>query len=295
MIYRPRRWSTARTFVALLVLAAIMSILPSRWTGGLRNLAQPLQWVVTPVSSLTRALTRRGSTLAENTLSPVDAALQEENERLSRQLGHFSLEVAQLREEIDRLSGVRGAIGDENARILIARVVGPVSDGQRDALRLSRGEFQGVTKGQWVVAGLRNADDGLSGRELLARQWLIGRIDEVYTQESVVQLTTDREFREVVQLARPTDDGGWELLPTQMPVYGTGDKLEIRQAAADYLAAGAPIVVAPASSQLPMPMTIGRIVKSERLEATQLHFNLTVQPWGPARQLEYVYIIALAP
>lgn len=293
MAHYSRRWSKAAVFAALLALAVVVSLLPTSWTRPLRALGQPLRWVTGPAAAATRAAARTSERWAEGELHPAMARLQAENEQLRRQAGHFALQIEQLRTELDALAGVRDALNDANARILVARVIAPLSDPQRDALRIDRGSLQGAAVGQWAAAGKPVFDDDVSGRELLARQWLVGRIVEVHPHESVVQLASDRDFRVAVGLARPKDDGGWEVLPAELPLEGAGGgRMAIRQATEDYGAMGAVFAVVRRSAALPMPMAIGRVAASERLDATQLHFDLEVRPWSSPRLLDHIYIVS---
>jgi cell shape-determining protein MreC len=296
MSLNPRHLSRSGLFVLLMAMALVAALLPPRSLAWLRAGLQPLSWLQSPVTGMTHWVLAWGGTADE--LSPADAErLRAENDQLRRQLAHFDQRYQELRYELEQVTRVRQQLQDTDSRIISAQVIGPLSDPRRDALRLARGEWAGVRVNQWVVAAEPTAERDLSGRELVARQWLIGRITEVRPYESVVTLLSDRTARpERVVVAGVRPDGTWERLSGEMLLHGGGDgRLQIREATQSFLdGGGGRVVLVPASEWLPSAMTVGRLEDAQRVEQTQLHYNLTVAPWGEARQLRYVYIIDMA-
>jgi hypothetical protein len=136
-----------------------------------------------------------------------------------------------------------------------------------------------------------------SGRQLLMRQWLIGRVSEVQPYTARVRLVSDPKFGasqagEPVCLARRLADGRWQPTPAKYVLSGRGSgRGVISRADADYWSLGYELVLATPGPDLPVTLSIGRIVGSRRLEESALHFDLDVQPLGDVRALSWVYVI----
>lgn len=295
---RPGTLSKSATFNLLLMAALVLVFLPPAVSGWLRQFVQPVGLVQRPITSMGR-WAREG---LFGVPTPAGAAtdlneLQQRVALLERQLINQELRFEALRTTYAEVATLHDLVADEGARLIRARVIGPVADQRTAALRINKGHLAGVARDQWVAAARREAEE-MGGRERLARQWVIGRVLEVRPYEAVVQLTTDPGFRAGVRVAR-FDPGAAEPIaayPEPATLFGLGDEaMEIRDATRDYPADGAAIVLLPESRQLPTPLTVGRIVSSRRLDATQLHFDLQVVPWSDPRQLDRVYVIALAP
>jgi cell shape-determining protein MreC len=229
--------------------------------------------------------------------------LRAEVEELRRQIGHESAAYAELEERLADVSGIRDQLRESRTRILIARVIAEDASPMRDTLLITRGSTEGVRVGQWVVAGKSAATTaGQSGRELLGREWLIGRVSEVQPYRSRVLLATDPSFPKAadqkltrVRLARVLADGTWQLADGESLLIGAGrGHMRVEQAVRDYFAEGYRIVVAPASKDLPLAMTLGRVESSSPVVEAPLMFNLDVRPWGDAIRLGHVYLICPA-
>lgn len=258
----------------------------------IRNLHQPLDLVQRPIRAGVEAVRDWFGGRGVSNLSRAEAErLRSEVAELRRLAGHLEQERRKLERDLEEVTGLRQALSD--VRIVIAGVLGPVT-GRREALRIDRGSLNGgIRAGQWVVAGrrLRPGEESF-GREMTGRQYLIGRIEEVRTYGSTVLLATDPAFRAEVRLAKETARGQWEPLPTPATLRGRGEgEMEIPEATQNYLAEGAEIVLVPASQRLPSPLTIGRVTGAERVDMTQLHFDLRVAPWGNLETLSRVYVI----
>ncbi|MBU0637494.1 MAG: hypothetical protein KKB50_01410 [Planctomycetes bacterium] len=302
MNMRLRLPSRSAAFVILMVGAALLALLPVAWTGWVRGVVQPLGWVQWTLSS-----TVRGADASLRSVGGEDCSLEHvrwleaEHEGLKRQLGHQQLRIAGLEERVTDATGLREQLRDERVWLIIAPVVAHDASPRRETITIGRGSRSAgpVRVGQWVAAGARLAerDPEETGRELLMRQWLIGRVCEVWPYKSRVQLATDEQFEPlVVRPAKTLADGTWQPAEQDCALIGCGSgRMLIDRATVDYYATGATTVLVPASADLPAALTIGRIVSSQPIAEAPLHYDLEVRPWGDPRRLSYVYVISVEP
>ena len=295
---RPSQWrlTKPRVFAILMVAAALLALLPVRWTGCTGGLMQP----VSPITWVFSGGTRRARGAADDLTTPAPTPadferLRRENERLARQVGQQQILIVEMEQIVADLSGLRDRVADPRTRIVFAAVVAGDAAPQRETLSILKGTRHGVAVGDWVAAGVPPAErnPAATGRELLLQQWLIGVISEVQPYLSRVQLTTDPRFgTQLVRVAKPLRDATWEVAERDCGLVGLGGgRMRIDRAAVDYPAAGYTIVVAPLSHPRPLALAVGRIIASERLE-TGVHYNFEVEPWADARKLSHVYVIS---
>lgn len=291
----------------ILIAASAVSafVLPSRWTAPLRRLFQPLALLQWPVSrAVTTGDGARGE-LAPGSMSREEALelaerLRRENEELRDQLANQAGLLLSERQRVADLSGLTDQLADTHVQIVIAPVVSRDANPRRATLQivLSQRQRALVREGGWVAAGRRPmaADRQTGGRELLHRQWLIGRVSEVQTRVARVQLTTDPNFQNEVRLARLDADGALLLAEEGCVLEGRGHgRMRISRATRDHFTDGYRIVLAPASEMLPTPLILGRVVGSERRKDSAQHFDLQVAPWGETERLSHVYVVSTGP
>lgn len=299
MRLRLRRPSKPTVFAILMVAAALAALLlPAGWSSCASGMAQPLGWFQWITSSGTRGSVDRAKSLAAPRPTRAEVRrLRRQNEELAQKLRHQQATIAQLERRVANLAGLRTQIGDVHAKIILASVVGGDTSPQRETVTISRGREHGVKLGDWVAAGVGSdeRDPTGTGRDLLLRQWLVGRVSEAQPYLSRVQLATDPHFGpQRVWTARPTTDGTWQLANSECGLESLGNgRMRIDRASEDYLATGYTIVLVPLAHPRPMALAIGRIVASEML-GTGLHYDLEVEPWGNPRMLSHVYVISLA-
>lgn len=296
--------ATRSLIFAVLMLASAISafLLPRGWTDWSDGLIQPLAAVESPVSGTTRAV-RDFATPRPRLSAAESERLQRENEQLRRLVGHQELLLAERGEELAAVTGIREQLGGISAQIIVARVVGGESSPLRESLLISQGSIgpRPVRVGDWVAAGApRAARADRGGRELLLREWLIGRVAQVHPYVSRVQLTTDPGFGDAlfravrVRAARALSDGTWQFAKSEALLYGDGgERMVIRQASESLLAERFVTVVARLSDALPVEMLIGKLTGSTSLPESALHYDFTVTPPASARTLTHVYVISL--
>ena len=290
--------SKSATFAILMVAAAISAfVLPARWTTGLRGLLLGLILLLWPASTATREVAEPVREFTQPEIPQARAhALEAENQQLKRALAQAAQTIQDLTAQFATVTGLRGQLQDGDTMIVIAPVVAYDANPRRDTLEIhlteaARGR---VRVGQWVAAGtaMDTTQAEASGRELLQREWLIGRVSEVHLRVARVQLSTDPGFRVEVRTACVSSDGRVELAREGCILDGIGKgQMLISQATQDYFHAGFEVVIVPASQELPINLSIGRINTSvKRLDSPQ-HFDLTVLPWGRVPALTHVYVI----
>jgi cell shape-determining protein MreC len=290
---RFRRPSKPVIFALLMLLSAALALL-APWASCLRGPVAPLGWVQAGLSHLTRGAFQAARKLDDGDAGLDARALQDENDRLRRQVQHEQLANEDLTRRLAEVTGVRSQLADEHAKILIAGIIAYDAAPRRATLTIDKGEEHGVKPDQWVTAGAGvNAKDPASGRELVIRQWLIGRVAEVWPKTSRILLASDPGFRDVrVRAAKILEDGRLQPVDQDCLLSGVGGgRMLIDRVIKNYYADDCRFVIVPAGAGLPGPLLIGELVGSQSLADAPLYYNLDVEPCGDVRALGYVYVI----
>lgn len=300
------------TFMLMLSSAALACLLPPSWSGCARAVTFPLTWLQSAVGMGSRAVRRAVDLPSREQLSPADVrALEARNGQLQRQLQHQSVMIDDLKTQIEQLSGLRNVIGDDQTRLISASVIAYDPFSSHESLTITVGslnttESGRIRIGQWVAAGVEVGQEATaeSGRILLARQWLLGRISEVGPFFSRVQLASDSRFGPIhVRVAKRLPDG--VLVQAINPETGKprfsllegvgGGRMAIRQAPLNYFEAEFDRVLVPRSANLPNAMLIGRVVSAEAVENAPLMFDLTIDPLFDLAEIGRVFVIVTSP
>ncbi len=275
------------------VAALLALFFPARWAGNLRAFVQPFALLQWPASSAARGLAQM--TDAPDEVTPEQAAaLQRDNVEMQRQVGHQRLRIDELQQRVAELTGLREYLPDTRAVLVTAPVIAFDSNPRRQGLLIGRGLAERLAAGQWVIAGGASAgrDDEPTGRAVVERQWLIGRVSEVQANFAWVQLTTDPAFREVVRAARVLPDGAWQPADHDAVLEGRGPEgMLIRAAPQNYRDTNYFIVLAPRSAQLPATLALGQVTAARPIDSAPQHFDITVMPWADVRRMNYVYVL----
>jgi cell shape-determining protein MreC len=281
-----------------MILAAVLSLLPASWTRWKRGIVQALglpQWAL---STAARDV-RRGDDGGAGISAHEARRLQGENEELQRLVAGQQAWLDGLEQRYEEVTGLRKQLSDSRTGILIAPVLSYDASPRRDTLLIGRGAADEVREGLWVAAGVPAAqrNTGETGRQLLLRQWLVGRVTEVWPRESRVVLASDPKFGqpqagEAVCLARLLPDGRWQPTAPKFILSGRGrERMVINQADADYPSQGYDVVLVPPSTVLPVMLSIGKIVSSTQSRESALHYDLEVRPLADPYALRHVYVI----
>ncbi|MCH7870494.1 MAG: hypothetical protein IID33_02225 [Planctomycetes bacterium] len=305
---RRRQPAVSRASIILLVLAALACLLPPAWAGCARAVTYPLTWLQSALGGGSRAVHAAVQHTRDERPSHSDFDTLELHDReLQRQVQHQSVEIADLKQQIEQLTGLRSAMGDQRTRLVPAAVLAYDPSSRHETLRLDVGtantsEHGRIRVGQWVVAGvaIRAGQPSETGRVLLSRQWLLGKISEVGAFSSRLMLATDPRFGPIrVRAAKRLADGTLirAVDPrTQNPrsclLEGLGQgRMVIRQAPANYLDAEYDRVLVPAGADLPVAMLIGRMIAAQSVEDAPLVFDLTIEPPADLSKIGTVFVI----
>ena len=283
-----------------MTLSAVAAILlPARLVGLEGLVFEPVAWFGGSVADSTAAVRDAvGPTLRPAVPARRVERLEADLERLRRLVGQQALLLEQRERELRELTGLKESLGDLPVRLLPAYVLGGDASPLRQTLRIGRGaagEYP-VRIGDWVAAAtaVDRLDDGLTGRQRLLSQWLIGRVIEVGPLTSRVQLSTDPAFGPVpVRAGRVDASGGYVTTNPVVLLEGRGGAMRIREAPANFLEQGFELVLTEPTGRLPLRMLIGRIVSAEPLPQSPLHYNLSVEPLADPHRLRRVYVIWL--
>lgn len=299
MSSRAARLTRPGVFALLMLAAAITSLLPPRWTSWTGNLLQPLAWVQWLASGTTRTSAEQLAKPLSGQTVPIESyqQLQQQLAEATRQLEHQLATLDALAQRVDELTGLRDQLRDAAMHIILGRVIGGDTAPGRETLVITPGSLGGLAVGQWVVAGRRvDRTETATGRELVARQWLIGRIADVQTHIARVRLTTDPAFGPIkVWLAKPFAGGPLERFNQPCVLEGAGaGRMIIRQSVLDAVTAEYTHVLMRIPGPVPVFLTTGQVVAARPRSDSPLHFDLDIRPPGDARRLEVVYVLQVA-
>jgi len=289
MKIRARRPSKSAAFGILMLLAATLSVLPAAWSRWLRG---PFQLLGLPQRALLGAARRMSAGAAVPT-EKLDR-LQRQNEELQRLVAQQALWLSDLSRRLEELSGLREQLWSDRVDILVCPVIGYDSVARRQTLLIGHGAEAQIEPGQWVAGGVayETWDRTEDGRRLVMRGFLIGRVSEVQTYSSRVQLATDPKFAVPVVVAKVLPDGTWQPDAQSYLLSGAGDgAMIIAQADRDLTALGYGIALVPAAPDLPATLTIGMIKGSVPSARSALHYDVRVEPWAELRTLRHVYVL----
>lgn len=311
-------------FAILMICSCILMVLPTRWTGGLKCVRQ----VLVPFQDGAYVLAG-GASLGGPDRAPITA---EEYRELVDELEAQRNEIVSLHQLVHELEAERPTIAlvlrklvdrtaNREGRLVPARVIAYDPSAWRDTALLGSGRRRAVRNGAWVASRHRldaGQKDGVrQGMVVLAREFLIGRIDEVTPYTSRLVLLSDLEAKVEVWIGR-IDGDRLRLLPSA-DAFRTGRRwAEIGQEAnfllvgrgngkmivggvhEDYvnrkaLAVGDLVMSAGTSAELPIAMVIGRVEQIEDDPAQRQLRQLVVRCPLDTSRLRWVYVVDAPP
>lgn len=288
---RSIRLTRGGVFTTLLLAAGVLSLLPASCTRWMRSPFQVLalpQWGA--LRSAQRACDGTGAAAGE---AGRLGGLERENEQLRLSLGQQQLWLEDLERRYEAVCGLRGQMWSDRVDLVIAPVLGFDASPWRESVLIGRGADSNLTAGEWVAAG-RGLEDWQNGAEFLLQRCIIGRISEVQTHVSRVELVTDPKFRAEVAPVKVLADGTWQLDSRRYVITGYRQRgMLIRQADADLNKLGFSYLALPAGPGLPATLSLGRITTSQQSAQSALHFDIDVETLVDPAWLRYVVIIVV--
>ncbi len=310
-------------FALLMACSVILMILPARWTNPLKTIRQIAVPFQDGLYTLTAGSDRSPSTQGNRSTVPI-----EQYEKLKRELEAMRNETISVQSMLHEIQAEKGTVEmylkkffDRSAvregRLVPARVIAHDPASWRDAALLSAGRRKGVQLQAWV-ASRRFLDTGTSdgvdqGMVVLAREYLIGRIEEATPFSSRVVLLSDVDARAEAWIGRiegtkfgvlpsPEDFRGgarWAEPGHEAVFFLTGrgkGEMVVRGVHEDYVKGQAivagDLVVSPGTGRdLPVAMVMGLIEAVEDDPAQRQLRQLVVRCPIDTSALRWVYVL----
>jgi cell shape-determining protein MreC len=278
-------------FTILLLAAGMLSLLPGSCTRWMRS---PFQILALPQwAALHTAQSAREAADAPAGQAARLGELERENQELRLNLGQQRLWLEDLERRYEAVCGLRGQMWSDRADLVIAPTLSFDASPWHETLLIGRGADSKLATGQWVAAG-RGFGDWRNGAEFLLQQCIIGRISDVQTHVSRVELVTDPDFRAEVAPVKVLADGTWQLDQRRYVITGRRQKrMLIHQADADLSKLDFSYLALPAGPGLPVTLSLGRITSSQQSAQSALHFDIQAETLVDPARLRYVAIIVV--
>ncbi len=297
-------------FVMLLAASALAIFLPPSWTDTPKHVVQ----LLVPAQDLMRSAAYRAA--AWNNPAAPDVPHDDMiHESCFLSLAAERARVAELQGEVDRLRALREHQLPPSIPLLDAKIVARDIAAWRDSVLVTRGSTHGVSRQDWVASRLF-ADRGRAsavedGQAVLARQSLLGRVEQVSPYMCRVQLLSDINSPRIeVRIMTGGADPG-VMIDYVCSLRGLGGgRMQIENVEGRYLEQGASkpkagqsrtiapgdmVFSAPGQLGLPIPLAIGRISEITENPKERLVYNLIVEPIESIDQLRDVFIVPLVP
>jgi cell shape-determining protein MreC len=315
----PRIKFTRRGVFAILMLlsAASLFILPKEWSDPLKHVGQPLIWIETALYGV--------SYEAGACLSDLDGSRDHDRIESQALLHELASQIAvadELRGQNARLRGLREEWAlPPTMPLLPARVVARDIVEWRDSLLVDRGSVRGVRRKDWAASRFF-VDQGrvqgvAEGQAVLARECLLGRVEQVSPYMSRIQLFSDvdsprievriggrraeeAESGEAVEFVDYPCSlrglGHGRMMIEDVPYNYVGESAETSSAPERRrIRAGDLVFSAPGQLGLPSPLVIGKIAELQEDPKKRLVYGLLVEPVVAVDQLRDVFVVPLVP
>ena len=302
------RPSRETVFVILMILSAMALFAPPGLTDPIKHVVQ----FMVPAQDLSRTAALKGASRAQ----ALDAnRSEEESDLFVRELANRKATILQLQAEIDRLRSLR----DENLPpaipLLDARVVARDVAAWRDSALVARGSLRGVGWKDWVASRFfinrGSVSEVQKGQVVLARECLIGRVEQVSPYMARVQLLSDIDSPRIAVRIASVAGTDVEFIDFECSLRGDGGgKMAIENVEARYIETSAEkddrepgparkikvedlVYTAPGHLGLPTPMAVGRVAKITENPRKRLVYHLEVEPLVSIDELQDVFVIPL--
>lgn len=298
-------------FILLLTASAVGLWLPGEWGDALKH---PVQ-VLVPGDDLVYGLSHRAAR-STATLDDKDRAARMEREAMLHELASQVAVAEELREEVRRLQGIRASQVPLGVPLLSAKVVAWDIVAWRDSMLVERGSYRGVSWQDWVASRLFVTEGGESGvtegQAVLARECLLGRVEQVSPYMSRVRLLSDVDSPRIQVQIGSRGDKGVELVDYPCSLRGLGRGRMViedvpyqyvqvedgEERAADHrrrIQQGDLVLTAGGQLGLPMPLVVGKVAAITQVPKKRLVYTVNVEPVVSLAEIREVFIIPLAP
>lgn len=303
-------FSRETAFWLLMPLSALLLLLPPGWTDWMRGVTQ----LLVPAQAVVQALGVRATDAVshvDQAVRPTGADAAPDLAALRNQLAFHTALVAQLTAENDTLRGLRAERIRRPLRLIPARVVSRDIVAARDSVLLKQGSARGVRWADWVVSRLfidRGADAELEeGYTILAREYVVGRVEAVHPYMARVRLFSDLDCRAPVRVMRH-EGSGLTLMEYPLTLVGLGGgrmvlrEVPIARVVVDdapaavggeaRIAVGDVVVSSPGEFGLETPMVVGTVARIVVDPRKRLVADVEVTPAVSPDDLREVYVVA---
>ncbi len=302
--YRP---SKKAVFAWLMILSALAMLLPPSVTDSAKHGTQLLVALQDVAYFVTHFAARSGARIGD---PQHDDRL--DHDSLIRRIAAQEGLIERLRGETRRL----GALRDKRiSQALHARIVGRDIAAARSSILIERGAELDVHRADWVTSCLfidqGHVNDVQVGQVVIAREALLGRIEQVSPYMSRVRLFTDIDAPPIeVRVGRLNEDGfAFVDYPCNLRGLGRG-RMVIRDV--DYrfvqngnteddsdatmrMQVGDLVCCTAGRLGLPEPLAIGRVAAIEEDPKRRLVYDVIIEPAIPLDEIRHVYVIPLIP
>jgi len=212
----------------------------------------------------------RNISLSAGTRQPLrdkDMLSRDEYKRFQNHLANIILQRNDAQQMVQKLSKMRIIPGWERMGFVPADVITVPIDELRSELFINRGQDDGLTKEQFV----------------LADNSVIGTIADVDARTARVRLFTDPAANTAVRIAN-----------SKYLMQGIGDNLAKVSMVKQKVKVGSEVMASKKPGFLDMPMIIGKVAQC-KLNAQPLLWDITVEPVCDIQKAENVVVIVMNP
>ncbi len=235
-----------------------------------QKLTNKFQFAFANVFSRPLSIGRNISLLARTQQIPSDLVRRRDYNRLQDHIANLEKQLAQERQKVKEIAGLRDRFGLEGANLKVADVTLASIDRIRSELIINRGKNDGLVEGQFV----------------LGDNSIIGAISDVSSRTARVRLITDFTSKIAVEI------GGVERLmqgngsnSAKIPMLSTKHKVKV-----------ADIVYARKKPGfLDTPLKIGTVANCKRDDQDPSLWDITVKPACNIEKLTSVAVIIMNP
>jgi cell shape-determining protein MreC len=308
---------TPQGLFRLLMLGSIAALFaPPSWTNALKGVSQ----LLVPTEDLLFSAAHKAARIAESGHSQAQTS-GNDIAGMTAQLVTQEAQIQQIAEENARLRQLRTDHELPDLPLLPAKIVALDMVEWRDSALVARGSSRAVRYHDWVASRIfidQGMASGLAENQpVLARECLIGRVEQVSPYMSRVQLFSDIDAPRIeVRLARPSENAKTRILDFPCSLRGVGrGQMVIEKVSYQYINAassqpmregeapaepsgimvGDLVLTAPGQLGLPSPMVVGKVTSLEENHVERLTWTIHVHSLADPTKLREVYMIPLVP